>query len=262
MIWYRVGSVNFANGDTMKSLTFFLLLVVVGGDQAIAGKGLSWLKKWKTPSSSLYLPRVSRCLVAGGFSCQIVWVASSVSSEPLLPATAILGFIGTVSVVGGYLYAYARRNHVTEGEQIGVQVFYLDDHGVPKRGEVVASSSYEYKLLVKGHEPRPIDFKITRGYSNRHDIYRPVEILAKTGDSEAIRHVGYVVNVFNDGFYELELLAEIDPSIDIDHTQSYLDYAIEPYRVIVDKDLALEDGGFTFNREVAGAVYENLVQTL
>ena len=57
----------------------------------------------------------------------------------------------------------------------------------------------------------PVDFKIYFKHKHR-DTYRSVEILSEAGNAEAPRQVGRVVNVFHDGFYELELLAEIDSS--------------------------------------------------
>lgn len=253
----------------MKSLVITTLLTF-GGGQAVAGKGPSFFKKLKTPHSSVYLPPVSRCLVGVGVGCHAFSWALWSATEFIFPelSTGPVGSIanvgGAVSFMGGLLYGHARRNRVTEGEEIGAPVLYLDDYGNLRDGEVVASATFGRKLLVEGRGSTPIDFKMVRGYRDKHHIYRPVEILSEVGQVESSIRVGYVVGVLEGGFYELELLAEIDPStVDLDDSYtSYIDHALEPYRVFIDKDVAFEDGGFRFNRSVAGVVYENLLNTL
>lgn len=68
---------------------------------------------------------------------------------------------------------------------------------------------------------------------------------AIAGNAE--RHVGYVFDVLDDGFYELKLLAEVDPAVD--SAQHYVHYvAIEPYQIIINENVPLEEGGFRFTR--------------
>lgn len=253
----------------MKSLIVTLSLLTVGGGQAVAGKRPSFLKKLKTPHSNVYLPPISRCLVGVGVGCHAFsWalLAAGIIFPELStgPVGSILNVTGGVSFVGGLVYGYARRNRVTEGEEIGAPVIYLDDYGDLRDGKVVASSNFGRKLLVEGRGSAPIDFKMVRGYRDKHHIYRPVEILSEVGQVESLIRVGYVVSLLEGGFYELELLAEIDPSaVDLDDPDApYVDYAIKPYRVFIDKDVAFEDGGFRFNGRMAGVVYENLLITL
>ena len=250
----------------MKALVIVLSLMVVGSNQAMAGKRMSsvknFLQEWKTPSSALYLPRISRYLVGGGFCCHLFLIGKWFFA-PTDPATSlVISLVGAAGVLGGVSYGLSRRSHVKEGEEIGVKVLYLDDYGELRSGEVVSIAAYGRELRVEGHGPMSIDFKIRKSIlmSSKTDIYRAVEILSEAGNAESLRHVGYVVEVLNNGFYQLELLAEVDPSIDIDPSRDYLDHAIEPYRIIIDEAVAFEDGGFRFDRRVSGVVYENLFE--
>ena len=256
----------FSDGVIMRSLVITLSLLTIGSNQAIAGKRPFILKKMKTPHSSVYLPPVSRCLVLAGVGCMafsfaLLPVGSMFPELSMGGVGSIANVTGFASFVGGLAYGYARRNRVTEGEEIGAQVIYLDDYGDIRRGEVVASNSYGSKLLVEGRGDSPIDFKMRRGFLGKHHIYRPVEVLSQVGKTESLRRVGYVVSVLDGGFYELELIAEVD-FYDLENPHLYSERAIEPYRVFIDENVAFEDGGFRFDRRVAGVVYENLFKTL
>ena len=241
----------------MKASVIVVALAMLSGSQAIAGKRLSFLTKWTTPSSNFYHPRISRYLIVGGLSVGIASIGVSFLSPEMARIGMKTAVAGNFSILGGALWAYIRSDRVTEVEQVGTEVLYLDDRGNLKRGEVTSATLASSKLRIEGQAPipivfdgrelqieaqvpmMPIDFKIV--FNPEHaDIYRSVEVLA--GNAEALRHVGYVVNVFDEGFYELELLAEVDPS------QPHVEHvAIEPYRIIIDENVPPEEGGFRFS---------------
>lgn len=266
----------------MKILVSSLLLLTISSNQVMAGRGPSLLKKgstllkeMKTPSSFFYHPPVSRCLVLAGAGCMALSVAL-IPVGAIFPGLSMGGvgattaFTGLSVYLGGLVYGnYARNNRVTEGEEIGAQVRYLDKGvvaSVVREGEVVATNAYGRKLFVEWHGKSPVSFKMRKGWGwkENHHVYQPVEVLAEVGKEGTSHHVGYVVGVLDDGFYELELIAEVDASvIDLDDPhKSYLDQAIKPYRVFIDEKVAFEDGGFRFNNQVVGVVYENLFNTL
>ena len=242
----------------MKALIVVVSLTVLSSSQAVAGKRFSFLREWKTPSSAVFMPRISRNLIAGGLSTTLF----SAAGAALLPEVAAvsLGAAGIISVAAGVAWGFGNGGDITEIEQVDTQVLYLDEAGALQYGKVVSATARAHALRVAGqaeHPPlvydgrelqverqlsmNPIDFKIYFRHKHR-DTYRPVEILSEAGNAEAPRQVGRVVNVFHDGFYELELLVEVNPSQpDEGHV------AIEPYRIIVNENVALEDGGFRFS---------------
>ena len=250
----------------MKALFVVASLAAINSNQAIAGKSLHFfrdlhfLKEWRTPSSVIFMPRISRKLIAGGLSTALL----SVAGVALLPeATAgALGAAGIISIAAGAAWGFGNGDDITEIEQFGAQVLFLDEAGALQFGKVISATKFANALRIAGQaEPPPlvydgrelqvesqtpmipIDFKLFFKHKH-HDVNRSVEILSEAGNAEAPRQVGRVVNVFHDGFYELELLVEVNPSQpDEGHV------AIEPYRIIVNKNVSQEDGGFRFSDE-------------
>ena len=232
----------------MKALMLVMSLAMLSGGQAIAGKRLSFLNKFTIPSSDLYVPRLSRYLLAGGLGVSIVSVAgvSLFPEHSSLFATASL--TGALSATGGAFWAFYQRDKVkARGEQeryLGTEVLYLDDNGDLQRGEVTSAPLGSRELRIEGQAPTDdhINFKIAFLLNHHPDIYRSVEVLADNAE----RHVGYVFDVFDDGFYELKLLAEVDP--DVDYSLHYVHHVtIEPYQIIINENVPLEEGGFRFS---------------
>ena len=135
----------------------------------------------------------------------------------------------------------------------GEQIIYATEEGDLKRGEVIGYDGYEgneYTEMNLTGETTPIIFKdiVARLIPDHRDLGRVVEMLTESDDHQAIFYVGHVVDVFDNGFYELELLAKtglLPDSLSADATTYDMPYIdIEPRRIIINKNVSLVDGGF------------------
>ena len=70
---------------------------------------------------------------------------------------------------------------------------------------------------------------VATSISDHRDVGLEVVVLSEADDIEAIYYAGHVITVFDNGFYELELLAKVDFLDSGD--RSYLN--IEPRQLIV-----------------------------
>jgi len=235
----------------VKASVIVMSLAMLSSSQALAGKRLSFLKKFTTPASDFYVPHFSRYLLAGGLGVNIVSVAGALFLFPEHSALfAKASFTGTLSATSGFFWALYRWDKVrqvrNQERYLGIEVLYLDDDGDLQRGEVTSATLGGTKLRIEGQAPIDdhINFKIAFLLNYHPDTNRSVEVLADNAE----RHVGYVFNVLDDGFYELKLLAEVDPDVD-DSSYHYVHHvAIEPYQIIINENVPLEEGGFRFTR--------------
>lgn len=236
----------------MRTLIVVMSLAVLSSSQAIAGKRLSFLKKWKTPSSISYMPRISRDSMASAVGVALFSAASAVlfpEATELIMGTAVAG---NLSIAGGGLWETGNADHMTEMDQVGTQVLYSDGNGFIRRGEVISGTLGDSELRIKERLTRTFfiidgsELRVEEPAQTTADFFK-IAFKHEHPDSlrlvETLKHVGHVINVFNDGFYELELFAAVDSSKPhVEHV------AIKPYRIIVDESVSLEDGGFRFTR--------------
>ena len=233
----------------MKALVLVISLATLSSGQAVAGKGLSLLKQLATPSSDFYVPRLSRYLIAGGIGVSIVSVAGAFLYPEHSSLFAMTSLTGALSAASGAFWGFYRWDKVGQAREqeryLGTEVLYLDDNGDLQRGEVTSATLGGAKLLIEGQAPTDdhINFKISFLRNYHPDTYRWVEVLADNAE----RHLGYVFDVLDDGFYELKLLAEVDPAVD--SSQHHIHHVtIEPYQIIINENVPLEEGGFRFTR--------------
>ena len=222
----------------MKTLVVAMSLTL--GAQAIAGKRLSEFLAIAWPQLT-----VATVGTAGSFAFLDPTLA-------LIMSASITGGVG-LSLVEPLLDRWAERTDERGWDTVGKKILYRDDDGSLKLGKTVAYTSpffYDYGgLHIAGEETLIEMFDIVAtSIPDHHDIGREVELLTEAEDT-ALHYAGVVVAAFDNGSYELELLAKVDVLLDPSVTDAAYHYIdIEPRRLIVAKNVALKDGGFRFAR--------------
>ena len=226
----------------MKTLIIAMSLTL--GSQAIAGKRLSEFL-------AIAWPQLSGATVA------------TVGSFALLdPARALIMSAIVAGGAGFSLFTSLsdRRTDERGWNTVGKEILYREGDGGLKRGKVETYTPIknidEGGILYIAEEATPIEIfqLVTTSIPDHHEIGREVELLTEADDTEALHYAGIVNTVFDNGSYELELLAKVAVQLDQPLTadvaayhRHYID--IEPRRLIVAKNVALKDGGFRFARQ-------------
>lgn len=239
----------------MKLLLALSLLLSVD-NQAMARK--LTMPKWVRSGdfAALYLP-VS--VATAGF---VATTTSYLMSGDVHSSIPIVGGVVTTAttlgtfVVGCIMGAKTQKRVIG---YVGKHIIYRDDAGNLKSGTVVRHNlinNDKYTEMDIVDEDTTIDFKdiVATQILNHRDVGREIEILTEADDTQALHYAGQVVHVFDNGFYELELIAKVDPMqnplfTDDIATDSSHAIEIEPRRIIIDKNSSLKDGGFRFSRD-------------
>jgi len=231
----------------MKTLVVVMSLTL--GSQAIAGKRLSEFLAFAWPQLT-----VATVGTAGFFAFLDPTLA-------LIMSASVTGGVG-LSLVEPLLDSWDRWTDERGWDTVGKKILYRDGDGDLKRGKAVAYDDGG-RLYIAG-EATPIEMFdiVATSIPDHHEIGREVELLTEADDTEALHYAGVVVAAFDNGSYELELLAKVDsllaPSATDDaYHRHYID--IEPRRLIVAKNVALKDGGFRFARREKSPREEELL---
>ena len=234
----------------MKSLLIVVSLLFIN-DQVTARKSI--LPKWlRVADLSIELP----------LSVLPIVYFPTVTTGIVLdsPALAVTGVVCSVVASCGTYYFYNKwRTKVSKkvSGYRGQQIIYHSGDGGLKRGKVISYNGYgdsEFTEMNIAEETTPIIFKdiVAKLIPNHRDVGREIEVLTEDHDHQAINYVGHVIDVFDNGFYELELLVKTDFLPDplvVNETNYDLPYIdIEPRRIIINKNVSLADGGFKFAR--------------
>ena len=233
----------------MKLLLALSLLLSVD-NQAMAGK--ITMPQWMHSGNNvLYLP-IS--VLTTGFVATTTFYLTSGEVYSLIPVvgTAVTAVTGLGSCVVSCMWA-GKMEKRARG-YIGKRIIFRDDDSNLKSGEVVGYAPIDIgrhtEMYLAGKETS-ISFKdiLATLIPSHRDVGREIEILTEADDTQALHYAGRIVHVFDNGFYELELIAKIDslPDPSLAHDNLYID--IEPRRIIVNKNASLADGGFRFSRD-------------
>lgn len=224
----------------MKRLVILLLLVSVNDNQALAGKKLASAKR--------VISKNFKTVVAP----LMVGTAGTAGSFLLLNPIIAVPLGGSIALVTGIAILQNKlREWDGEGDTTisyrDKEILYRHNDEL-KRAKVFFHHRIGQRLSLDGGESIALEDVVAMLIPDHHDVGREVELLTESDDTEALHYAGFVVGVFDDGFYELEVVAKTDLLPDPWATDSTLrHYAnIEPHRIIVGENVSFQDGGFRF----------------
>lgn len=220
----------------MKKLVIVMSLTI--SSQAIAGQRLSEFLAIAWPQLS-----VATVTTVGSFAFLDPALA-------LIMSGSVTSGVG-LSLVEPLLDRWSERTDERARGTVGKEILYRDDDANLKRGKIKAYDLDGGLYIAEQETAITLSHIIATQIPDHHEIGREVKLLTEADDTESLHYAGVVVAVFDNGSYELELLAKVDalldPSLADDLATHNMNY-IEPRRLIVNKNVALADGGFIFIR--------------
>ena len=129
---------------------------------------------------------------------------------------------------------------------VNKQILYHGDNGGLRSGRVEGYDIDSEHLSIFEEAPITFNRVVATSISDHRHVGLGVVVLSDADDIEAMHYAGQVITVFDNGFYELELLTKVNFRLDSDYR---IHSDIEPRQIIVNKNVSMIDGGFRFYQQ-------------